>query len=285
MHTGGTGLQRRLSRDTDMLPRVQAPPLPPVPAVIFEQTRPKQNVFMRIARSARKGVERSQNTSQMMQSFSLSRPGRTMVALHDRLQEFTSGPYFVNFFLLAIIVNSVLLAMEHANMTPSLRQSLESANVVFTWLFTVEFVLLLASHGVIHFFSSLSRSFDAAVVLVSLVEVLSASGKSGVSALRSLKTFRVLKSLRVLRVVRAFKYLRALSMITEVLGNSVASFSAIGMLLALFVLVFAIIGLHVYGHADLDIGFPNFHTFLGSLVIVFQVRRGCLASTADTGAL
>lgn len=176
-----------------------------------------------------------------------------------------------NLFLLAIIVNSILLAMESADMSPERAHSLELANVFFTWLFAVEFVLRLLALGVQGYFASLANSFDAAVVIISMVELLALGSKSSVSALRSLKTFRVLKSFRVLRVLRAFKYLRALSIIAEVLGDSVPAFSAIGMLIFLFLMVFAIIGVHVYGTAQLDIGFPNFHTFFGSLVIVFQV--------------
>ena len=275
------------SRARSMATRLQAPPPRPGPSDTksrqLRRLESKRNVFVRIARHAHKSMTKRQELLSFTRPFADSRPARVALGLHARLQVFTTGPYFVNFFLFAIVVNSVLLAMEHANMSESLRQTLETANVVFTWLFTVEFVLLLASYGVVHFFASLSRSFDAAVVLVSLIEVLSASGKSGVSALRSLKTFRVLKSLRVLRVVRAFKYLRALSMISEVLGNSVTSFSAIGMLLALFLLVFAIIGLQIYGQADLDIGFPNFHTFFGSLVIVFQVCPGILPVIMTVG--
>lgn len=283
--TGKAPLLHRRVRSVAM--PLQAPPPQPGPLRTksrqLRRLESKRNVFVRIARHAHESMTKRQELLSFTRPFADSRPARVALELHARLQGFTCGPYFVNFFLFAIIVNSVLLAMEHANMSESLRQTLETANVVFTWLFTVEFVLLLASYGVVQFFASLSRLFDAAVVLVSLIEVLSASGKSGVSALRSLKTFRVLKSLRVLRVVRAFKYLRALSMISEVLGNSVTSFSAIGMLLALFLLVFAIIGLQIYGQADLDIGFPNFHTFFGSLVIVFQVCPGILPLIMTVG--
>lgn len=187
------------------------------------------------------------------------------------LHSIVESPYLSNFFMMAIIVNSVLLGMESADMSPQRTKQLELANAFFTWLFAVEFGLRLLALGMKSYFGSLANSFDAVVVIISMVELLALGNKSSISALRSLKTFRVLKSFRVLRVLRAFKYLRALSMITEVLGESVGAFIAIGMLISLFLVVFAIIGLHVYGTAQLDIGFPNFHTFFGSLVIVFQV--------------
>jgi hypothetical protein len=188
------------------------------------------------------------------------------------LHTIIESQYMTNFFLLAIVVNAVMLGMDSATISPKRAHTLEVANVFFTWLFAAEFALRLVALGVQGYFGSVANSFDALVVIISVVELLSLDGKSGLSALRSLKAFRVLKSFRVLRVLRAFKYLRALSMITEVLGDSVPAFTAIGMFISLFLVVFAIIGLHVYGEAQLDIGFPNFHTFFGSLVIVFQVR-------------
>lgn len=184
------------------------------------------------------------------------------------LHTMIESPYLANFFLLAIIVNSVLLGMESADMSLQQARNLELANVFFTWLFAVEFGMRLLALGVQGYFGSLANSFDAVVVIISMVELLALRSKSSISALRSLKTFRVLKSFRVLR---ASKYLRALSIITEVLGDSVPAFTAIFTLISLFLIVFAIIGLHVYGTAQLDIGFPNFHTFFGSLVLVFQV--------------
>jgi Ion transport protein len=202
------------------------------------------------------------------------------VASHAWLHRIVESQHMANCFLLAIIVNSVMLGMDSATISPEQAHTLEIANVFFTWLFAAEFGLRLVALGVKGYFGSVANSFDALVVIISVVELLSIGGKSSVSALRSLKTFRVLKSFRVLRVLRAFKYLRALSIITEVLGDSVPAFTAIGMLISLFLVVFAIIGLHVYGEAQLDIGFPNFHTFFGSLVIVFQVGSTCNCSGA-----
>lgn len=69
------------------------------------------------------------------------------------------------------------------------------------------------------------------------------------------------------------RYLKALTTLSEVINNSVGAFSAIAMLLVIFMMVFAIIGLQVFGQAELDIDFPNFHSFFNSLVLVFQVRQ------------
>jgi Ion transport protein len=245
-------------------------------------SEPKHNIFQRMINALARyweaedelGMRRSMLSATLV-SLSRSSAATRVAAAHARFSNVVESPAVSNFFMLAIIVNSIFLALESADMSPGLSKTLEGANVFFTWLFAVEFALQLSALGAKRYFKSLSNMFDAVVVTVSIVELLGSGAASGMSALRSLKTFRVLKSLRVLRVVRTFKYLRALSLITEVLVESIAAFSAIGMLIALFMVVFAIMGLQVYGTAELDIEFPHFHTFFASLVMVFQVRDAC----------
>lgn len=229
----------------------------------------RHNILVRIHRAAAGYVHR---VSQRSANAAKSPTCEAMHSAQKQLRNFVDGNLCNNTVMLAIVVNSILLALESADMSQERATMLETANIFFTWLFFIEFALKLVAMGAIQYFSSIINILDATVVIISVVETVFSGASSGISALRSLKTFRVLKSLRVLRVVRAFRYLRALSVITEVLANSITSFSAIGMLIAIFLVVFAIIGLQTYGTYELDIGYPNFHTFFNSLVIVFQAR-------------
>ena len=104
-----------------------------------------------------------------------------------------------------------------------------------------------------------------------ILNIVFSSQGGSLSALRSLKTLRVLKSFRVLRVFKMFRYLESLRKIGEVLFNSMSSFLSIGILTLLFNVVFSIMGLHVYGEYQPDIGYPNFNTFINSCVLIFQV--------------
>ncbi len=82
--------------------------------------------------------------------------------------------------------------------------------------------------------------------------------------------------------------LQSLRKITEVLLASAASFLAIASLILLFMIVFAIIGLHVYGGTQQSDEYPNFSTFLLSVTTMFQVglpsacRRVSLAQMPRT---
>lgn len=49
------------------------------------------------------------------------------------------------------------------------------------------------------------------------------------------------------------------------------SFVAVGVLALLFMIVFSIVGLHIFGGAVPPHQFPNFNTFFNSLLTMFQV--------------
>jgi hypothetical protein len=76
-------------------------------------------------------------------------------------------------------------------------------------------------------------------------------------------------------VLHAGRYLESLKVITAVLGSSFSSFAAIGGLLALFWLVFSVVGLHVFGGVKLDPPDPlnNYDSLFNALVVNFNVSR------------
>lgn len=86
-----------------------------------------------------------------------------------------------------------------------------------------------------------------------------------------IKSLTVLKSFRVLRLFKMFRYLASLRKIGEVLLSSFSSFMAIVLLMFIFMLVFAIVGLHVYGGIIPEDEFPNFNSFLNSIIVMFNV--------------
>jgi len=78
-----------------------------------------------------------------------------------------------------------------------------------------------------------------------------------------------------------FKHMPALAKIVGVLLSSAASFFSIGILLFLFLTVFSIIGLHVYGEiGPLEGVRGSFKDIYHSYIILFQARPG-----ASRGAL
>uniref|UniRef100_A0A061RPV3 Voltage-dependent calcium channel L type alpha-1D n=1 Tax=Tetraselmis sp. GSL018 TaxID=582737 RepID=A0A061RPV3_9CHLO len=157
-------------------------------------------------------------------------------------------------------------------MSLDMLQTLTTMNLVLTQIFTLEVILKMASLGVVKYFKDNFNTFDLVVVILSQVEIIIASTQdNNLSALQSLKTLRVLKAFRVFRIFKMFRYLESLRKIGEVLFKSMSSFVSIGLLTLLFNIVFAIMGLHVFGQYEPDIVYPNFRTFVDSCVLVFQV--------------
>ena len=74
------------------------------------------------------------------------------------------------------------------------------------------------------------------------------------------------------RLFKMFRYLSSLRKIGEVLVSSASSFIAIVLLMFIFMVVFAIVGLHVYGGVFSDHVFPNFNSFLNSIIVMFNAR-------------
>eukprot|EP00798_Chlamydomonas_sp_ICE-L_P015919 gene15919-22053_t len=184
---------------------------------------------------------------------------RSWLKLQFRLRKFVMHPMFDNIFLIVILINTIMLAMEYDGMGGTYLAVLVLSNYVFTGLFTVELIVKLMGMGFWEYVQDYFNVFDAFIVVVSLLEIVLTS-IGGMGALRALR------ALRVLRVLKLFKYVKSLRKIGEVMLTCFASFFSIMVLLILFWIVYAIIGLHVFGGTDLpDTVWPNFDTFLNSL--------------------
>lgn len=135
-------------------------------------------------------------------------------------------------------------------MSRSVEVHLEMTHFVFLCVFVVELLLKLAGLGWRQFLCDRFNLFDAVVVLSDLIEVaalqpsflasdheLNSSGARAISILRAFRLFRVF------RLARRWKSLRdLLGMITK----AVASIGNFGVLLFLFLYIFALMGMQVH---------------------------------------
>lgn len=109
------------------------------------------------------------------------------------------------------------------------------------------------------------------VVIVSFVEL----NQQGTTNFSAFKSFRVLRALRALRVVRLIRSLRFMTVIASVIVNIIIEFAYIFILLALFVLIYVLLGMQIFGGGCVTSEFSgirqNFNSFFESLVTVVQV--------------
>jgi hypothetical protein len=112
---------------------------------------------------------------------------------------------------------------------------------------------------------------DGTIVILSLVELLFMNGSGALSALRAVRIFRVF---RVLRVARLLRGLKSMIQIINVISRSISSFIYLAMLLLLFVFIYALLGMQVFGGAFTDpevVGTIryNFDSFLNAFITSF----------------
>ena len=119
--------------------------------------------------------------------------------------------------------------------------------------------------------------FDAGIVMLSLVEAIFLSGgkTKAVSAFRAIRLFRTFRVLRVTKLLRSLSYMK---IIIGVIIRSLKKFAYIAVLLFLFLFIFTLLGMNIFGGA---FNFPdnigpnrlreNFDTFGDAFITSFQI--------------
>ncbi|XP_014661450.1 PREDICTED: muscle calcium channel subunit alpha-1-like [Priapulus caudatus] len=174
--------------------------------------------------------------------------------------------------IIMVFLNTAVQASEHHNQPPWLDQLQTVTNLVFLSGFTLEMIVKMYSLGFQSYFVSQFNRFDCAIVLGSIVEsalifkhVMPPLGIS------------VLRCVRLLRVFKFTRYWQSLSNLVASLLNSLRSIASLLLLLFLFILIFALLGMQLFGgkfnFAD---GTPrsNFDSFIQALLTVFQILTG-----------
>ncbi|XP_071083520.1 muscle calcium channel subunit alpha-1-like isoform X5 [Haliotis cracherodii] len=174
--------------------------------------------------------------------------------------------------IVLVFLNTCVLTSEHYQQPPWLDNFQAIANMFFVVLFTFEMLLKMYSLGFQGYFVSLFNRFDSFVVLFSILEVIliytGVMPPLGVS---------VLRCARLLRVFKATRYWSSLRNLVASLLNSMRSIASLLLLLFLFIVIFALLGMQLFGgkfNFDQQTPRSNFDTFWQSLLSVFQILTG-----------
>ncbi|XP_058164815.1 voltage-dependent T-type calcium channel subunit alpha-1I [Dasypus novemcinctus] len=186
-----------------------------------------------------------------------------------KLRGIVDSKYFNRGIMLAILVNTVSMGIEHHEQPEELTNVLEICNVVFTSMFALEMILKLAAFGLFDYLHNPYNIFDSIIVIISIWEIVG-QADGGLSVLRTFRLLRVLKLVRFMPALR-----RQLVVLMKTMDN-VATFC---MLLMLFIFIFSILGMHIFGckfslRTDTGDTVPdrkNFDSLLWAIVTVFQI--------------
>ncbi|NWQ61199.1 CAC1I protein, partial [Neopipo cinnamomea] len=186
-----------------------------------------------------------------------------------KLRLIVDSKYFNRGIMIAILVNTISMGIEHHEQPEELTNILEISNVVFTSMFALEMILKLAAFGLFDYLRNPYNIFDSIIVIISIWEIIGQSD-GGLSVLRTFRLLRVLKLVRFMPALR-----RQLVVLMKTMDN-VATFC---MLLMLFIFIFSILGMHIFGckfslRTDTGDTVPdrkNFDSLLWAIVTVFQI--------------
>uniref|UniRef100_A0A674P6F4 Voltage-dependent P/Q-type calcium channel subunit alpha-1A n=1 Tax=Takifugu rubripes TaxID=31033 RepID=A0A674P6F4_TAKRU len=169
-------------------------------------------------------------------------------------------------------LNTICVAAVHYNQPQLLSDFLFYAEFIFLGLFMSEMLIKMYGLGIQPYFHSSFNCFDCVVILGSIFEVVWATIKPGTSF-----GISVLRALRLLRIFKVTKYWAPLRNLVVSLLNSMKSIISLLFLLFLFIVVFALLGMQLFGgQFNFEVGTPptNFDTFAAAIMTVFQILTG-----------
>ena len=196
--------------------------------------------------------------------------------------------YFSYFIQICIVFNMVCLALDDYDVSADLAFFLETANFVLTGVFCFEMAVKLIIIGMVDYFTDNWNLFDAFIVTGSVAELLLASGSSSLGVLRIVRMLRLTRVARLAKLANKWESLRT---VFRRIRDSSAKMGPVLLLLVLFMFIFSILGMQMFGASVTSDDFVRFDNFYVAFVQCFYVilAEGWLdimyVSMADTGAV
>uniref|UniRef100_A0A8C7XSR3 Voltage-dependent P/Q-type calcium channel subunit alpha-1A n=1 Tax=Oryzias sinensis TaxID=183150 RepID=A0A8C7XSR3_9TELE len=169
-------------------------------------------------------------------------------------------------------LNTLCVAAVHYDQPEPLSNFLYFAEFIFLGIFLTEMFVKMYGLGKQAYLNSSFNCFDCIVICGSIFELLWSIINPGTSF-----GISVLRALRLLRIFKVTKYWASLRNLVVSLLNSMKSIISLLFLLFLFIVVFALLGMQLFGgQFNFDNGTPptNFDTFPAAIMTVFQILTG-----------
>ncbi|KPP78631.1 voltage-dependent L-type calcium channel subunit alpha-1F-like [Scleropages formosus] len=176
-----------------------------------------------------------------------------------------------------ILLNTVTLAVQHYEQSKFFSSVMDILNMIFTCLFTVEMILKLLALRLRHYFMDAWNSFDALIVVGSVLDIVVTELSGSEESSRVSITF-----FRLFRVMRLVKLLNKGEGIRTLLWTFVKSLQAlpyVGLLIAMIFFIYAVIGMQTFGKIAMQDNSSinrnnNFQTFPQAVLLLFRCATG-----------
>uniref|UniRef100_A0A8D2MCJ0 Voltage-dependent T-type calcium channel subunit alpha-1H n=1 Tax=Zonotrichia albicollis TaxID=44394 RepID=A0A8D2MCJ0_ZONAL len=179
-------------------------------------------------------------------------------AFGTKLKRIVESKYFNRGIMIAILINTLSMGIEYHEQPDELTNALEISNIVFTSMFALEMLLKLLAFGIFGYIKNPYNIFDGIIVVIRCFPHCGFSAEGWGVGWRS-------GMAREIQLVVLMKTM-----------DNVATFC---MLLMLFIFIFSILGMHLFGckfslKTDTGDTVPdrkNFDSLLWAIVTVFQI--------------
>ncbi|XP_072328588.1 voltage-dependent L-type calcium channel subunit alpha-1D [Scyliorhinus torazame] len=187
-----------------------------------------------------------------------------------------AGVKSVTFYWLVIVLvflNTLTISSEHYNQPFWLTLIQDIANKVLLALFTCEMLVKMYSLGLQAYFVSLFNRFDCFVVCGGIIETILVEFE--IMSPLGISVFRCVRLLRIFKVTRHWQ---SLSNLVASLLNSMRSIASLLLLLFLFIIIFSLLGMQLFGGKfnfdETQTKRSTFDNFPQALLTVFQILTG-----------
>jgi hypothetical protein len=186
------------------------------------------------------------------------------------------SPQFGNFMTFVIFLTVITMAITKSDEPDSFYVALDYANTIYTLCFLVEMIFKHLAYGLKKYWFDALNAVDGFIVILSCVDVYSFLAQvdsvvgGGISVLRAFRLFRIVRAVKLVR------YFPSLVLQIKVLRASLAAISSLCLLILLWIVIFAILGMSLFGGklVDVDTGVSprlNFDSFFNALLSVFVI--------------
>jgi hypothetical protein len=184
--------------------------------------------------------------------------------------------YFGDFMTFVIFLTVLTMSITKSDEPESYYTGLDVANVVYTFCFLLEMILKHVAYGLKQYWFDALNAIDGVIVVLSCVDAFSFLAQvdsvvgGGIAVLRAFRLFRIVRAVKLVR------YFPSLVQQIKVLRASLAAISSLCALIFLWIVIFAILGMSIFGGklVDADTGSTprlNFDSFFNALLSVFVI--------------
>uniref|UniRef100_A0A3Q2Z9U3 Voltage-dependent L-type calcium channel subunit alpha n=1 Tax=Hippocampus comes TaxID=109280 RepID=A0A3Q2Z9U3_HIPCM len=193
--------------------------------------------------------------------------------LRRKCRAYIKSKLFYWWVIMLVFFNTLAIATEHHKQSERLSNWQDTANNLLLFMFSLEMFMKMYALGLSSYFMSLFNRFDCFVVSTGIMELILVQMN-----IMSVMGISVLRCIRLLRLLKVTRYWTSLSNLVASLLNSVRSIACLLLLLFLFIVIFSLLGMQVFGG---KFNFSNqpkprstFDSFPQALITVFQILTG-----------